>query len=73
MNCQRFVAFVRKGVNEQNLQALGECAAMLKLPRVLSSAVRAMSADRVGLGFFIGQTCALDSTFCTHPGMFLCL
>ena len=33
----------------------------------------AMSADRVGLGFFIGQTCALDSTFCTHPGMFLCL
>ena len=33
----------------------------------------AMSADWVGLGFFIGQTCALDSTFCTHPGMFLCL
>ena len=31
-----------------------------------------MSADRVGLGFFIGQTCALDSTFYTHPGMFLC-
>ena len=73
IHCQRYRCFDGKSVNEQNLQAQENVPQCLSCQEFYLARFAAMSADRVGLGFFIGQTCALDSTFCTHPGMFLCL